>query len=270
MSVHHLPRLTLPHRQRLSPTEMQDVPLLVQHGLNLHAVDLDLLGTLQPDVIVTQLPPGIPLAEVVAGTCHLLGKHVEVIPLQPLFLQDIWDDIYRLGEVTGHTRQVRPLLDALFERVNAMIAETMMIRQPPRVTVLTGLEPLTVAGYWVPDMIQIAGGSTSFVASGQPDAVIEWATLQTYQPEVLMVMQSGLSLAEVQATLGILRRLPGWEDVPAVQHGQVYFLDAQSYCHRPGPRIVDALDLLAALIHPDIFGDNLPPAGQVHLPGAAT
>ena len=122
-----------------------------------------------------------------------------------------------------------------------------------------------VAGYWVPDMIHIVGGSAGLVAPGKPDAVIAWDTLQAYQPEVLMVMLGGLSPQEVQATLGVLNRLSGWEDMPAVRHGQVYALHGQGYWHRPGPRIVDGLELLAGLIHPDVFGDNLPPAGQVHL-----
>lgn len=264
LSVQHLPRLTSPQRPRGRHGEPLPMPHLGRYGLSPYAVDLDVLSALQPEVIVTQCPAGAVWADVVQDTRHFLGKPVEIVTLQPLFLQDIWDDMHRLGEVTGRTRQVRSLLDTLFGRVNALIAESMMIRQPPRVAALLGIEPLLMAGHWVPDMIRIVGGSTDFVAPGQPEAAIEWDMLQAYQPEVLLLVPCGSSLAETQAALSVVQRLPGWQEIPAVRHGQVALLDGRGYSLRPGPRIVDGLDLLAGLIHPDIFGDRLPPAGQVY------
>ena len=261
-SVQYLPRLTTAHRPHILPTTPLDMPHLVRHGLSPYAVDLSLLRSVRPDVIVTRPPTGIPWADVVQGTQEFLGKPVKIVALQPAFLQDIWDDIHLLGMATGRAHQARTVLDTLFARVNALIAESMMLRQPPRVAVLTGIEPCMVAGYWVPDMVQIVGGRMDCVTPGQPQARITWDALQAYRPEVLLVRLCGLSLAETQTALQAIHGWPGWQEIPAVRSGQVSLIDGHGSHLRPGPRIVDALDLLAGLIHPDIFADRLPPTGQ--------
>jgi iron complex transport system substrate-binding protein len=99
-----------------------------------------------------------------------------------------------------------------------------------------------------------------------PGASITWATLQAYQPEVLLLMPCGMSLTEAQMTCSAMQHWSGWQEIPAVKHGQVFLINGYSYGLRPGPRIVDVLELLAGLIHPDIFGDKLPPVGQVYGP----
>ena len=123
-----------------------------------------------------------------------------------------------------------------------------------------------LAGYWGPDLIQLAGGTDGLCRPGAPAQVVEWDRLQAYAPEVLLLSSCGSPLAQTRAVLPALQGLPGWDDLPAVRQGYVYAVDGQGYFHRPGPRIVDSLETLAGLLHPDLFGEFLPPEGAVILP----
>ena len=214
------------------------------------------LRTLQSDLILT---PSLETLSASDGT--------EVLALQPLFLQDIWDDIHRVGAATGQQRQAATLLEGLLARMNALVAETIMLHEPPRVAVLVGVAPLQLAGYWLPDLIQLAGGTAGISRPGEPPVTVTWAQLQAYAPEVLVLSPAGLASAPSPMTLRSLQRLPGWETVPAVRQAQVYAIDAASAFYRPGPRVVNTLELLAGLLHPDLFGDHLPSdgAGYRHL-----
>jgi len=238
---------------------------VVQAGLSIYQLDLDLLRALQPDLIVTQDQAavcGISYTEMLEAARHVLGRHVEVLSLHPTFLQDIWDDIYRVGAATQQQRQATTLLEGLFTRVNTVVAESIMLREPPRVALLVWTDPLMLAGYWCPDLMQLAGGADGLCRPGAPAAVVEWVRLQEYAPEVVVLSPCGYTLAQIRAVLPTLAQLSGWYDLPAVRQGRVYVVDGQVYLHRPGPRIVDSLEMLTGLIHPDLFGEFLPQEGQ--------
>ncbi len=263
-----LPRLTTPSSsqpgERHTPERER---AMVQAGLSVYQLDLDLLRALQPDLIVTQdqvAVCGVSSAEMLEAARRVLGRHVEVLSLHPIFLQDIWDDIHRVGEATQRQRQATTLLEALFARVNTVVAESIMLREPPRVALLVWTDPLMLAGYWCPDLIQLAGGTDGLCRPGAPAPVVEWSRLQAYAPEVLLLSPCSFSLAQTRAALSLLQGLPGWDDLPAVRQGDVYAVDGQAYFHRPGPRIVDSLETLAGLLHPDLFGEFLPPEGELY------
>ncbi len=220
-----------------------------------------------PDLIVTQDQAavcGVSPGDVLEATRRVLGTHIEVLSLRPTLLQDIWDDIYRLGEVTEHKRQATTLLEGLFARVNTIVAESIMLREPPRVAVLAWADPLMLAGHWLPDLIQLAGGTDGLCIPGALAPSVEWVRLQEYAPEVLVLSPCGYTLAQTRAVLPTLPQLSGWYDLPAVRQGHVYAVDGQVYLHRPGPRIVDSLEMLASLIHPDLFEEFLPQEGQLY------
>jgi len=154
---------------------------VVQAGLSIYRLDLDLLRALRPDLIVTQdraAVCGISYGEMLEAARHVLGRHVEVLSLHPTFLQDIWDDIYRVGEATQQQRQATTLLAELFARVNTVLAESIMLREPPRVALLVWTDPLMLAGYWFPDLMQLAGGTDGLCRPGAPAAVVAWDRLQ--------------------------------------------------------------------------------------------
>ena len=266
--VTSLPRLTTPSSSKPGERHTLDREVaVVQAGLSVYQLDLDLLRALQPDLIVTQDQAavcGIASAEMLEAARRVLGGHVEVLSLHPTLLQDIWDDIHRIGEATQRQRQATTLLEELFARVNTIVAESIMLRELPRVALLVWTDPLRLAGYWCPDLIQLAGGTDGLCRPGTPGPVVEWGRLQVYAPEVLLLSPCGYSLAQSRAALPTLQELPGWDDLPAVRQGYVYAVDGQRYFHRPGPRIVDSLETLAGLLHPDLFGEFLPQEGELY------
>jgi iron complex transport system substrate-binding protein len=211
------------------------------------------LRALQPDLVLTPGPD--PLRDFVDA---------EVLALRPTLLQDIWDDIHRVGEVTGQQRQAATLLEALFLRVNALVAESIRLPETPRVALLVDTSPLRLGGDWLPDLLQIAGGSAGLCRPGMPAATVTWAQLQAYAPEVLVLSPMHMTLAEMSTALVALQRLPGWQELPAVQARQVIGVDSRTALHCPGPRIVDSLELLAGLIHPDLFGEYLQQEGELY------
>src|SRR5262249_24734992 len=189
--VTSLPRLTIPSSSKPGEQHTPDrEAAVVQAALSVYQLDLDLLRTLQPDLIVTQYRAavcGISSAEMLEAARHVLGRHVEVLSLHPTFLQDIWDDMYRVGEATQQQHQAATLLTELFVRVNTVVAESIMLREPPRVALLVWTAPLMLSGYWGPDLIQLAGGADGLCRPGAPAPVVEWGRLQAYAPEVLLL-----------------------------------------------------------------------------------
>jgi iron complex transport system substrate-binding protein len=241
------------------------VPALVHDGLSVFHLAIETLHTLRPDLIVTQEQChacALSASELLEMTRHLLGASIDVISLQPLCLQDIWDDIHRLGGITGRQKQAADLLTDLFARVQTIIAETIRIPEPPRVAVIERIEPLLLAGKWVPELIQLAGGYDGLCTAALPPRPVDWNALCDYAPQVLIVAPYGITLDHTRADSALLQRLPGWHNLPAVRQGAVYAIDEATSLHRPGPRIVESLKMLAGLTHPDLFGDALPEAGR--------
>ncbi len=235
----------------------QDVRALVQDGLSVYRIEVEELQALQPDLIVTQDQCevcAVSYAEVVSVTQEVLGADVEVLSLSPNLLQDIWSDIRNVGKATGHLSAADELLEDLFGRVNTLVAETIMIPDPPRVAMIEWIEPLMLAGNWVPELIQLAGGKDGLCQVGAHAPTVAWETLREYAPEVVVIMPCGYPLDRVLAEAPALAQLPGWNEVPAVREDRVYAVDGNAYFNRPGPRIVDSLEILCGLLHPDLLG----------------
>ena len=245
----------------------QEIRGLLRQGLSVYQIDTDMLRVLQPDVIVTQdhcEVCAVPYAEVLDAVHQVLGTHVDVVSLRPALLQDIWDDIRHVGEITGRQRQADTLLEQLFTRVNAIVAESIMLQQLPRVAVIEWIAPLILAGNWIPELIQIGGGSDGLCTPGEHSPTVAWQQLIEYAPEVLAIIPCGYRLPQTLAELPLLQQQPAWETLPAVRQGAVYAVDGNAYFNRPGPRIVESLEILAGLLHPALFGEYLLAAGDVY------
>jgi len=163
-----LPRVTLPLPQALPAAPLLPDALA---SLSMYPLDLARLQALQPDLIVTQdqtAVSGVSGAALLEATRRSLGAPVDVVSLQPALLQDIWDDIYRVGVATGTKPQAMTLLETLFARVNTIVAESIRLPALPRVAILTDVDPLRLAGDWFADLVQLAGGGVSRTARWCP------------------------------------------------------------------------------------------------------
>ena len=259
-----LPILTAPklNPHGSSATIDARVRAVVQEGLSVYRINTEVLRQLQPDLIVTQDQCevcAVSLPEVEEAVRCFLTPGVHVVSLKPQRLSDIWEDIRRVGQATGQEATAEEVVKGLKRRVWKLEQKTRHT-QRPRVACIEWLDPLMAGGNWVPELVEIAGGEYTFAAAGAHSPKITWQTLVEYQPEVIVVMPCGFKIPQTQADLSVLTAHPQWQELPAVQAKRVYVVDGNAYFNRPGPRIVESVEILAEILHPQEC-TGLAPAG---------
>ena len=250
-----LPTLTEP---KLDPRGTSgDIDLrvreIVQEGLSIYRLKTDTLQELQPDVIVTQDQCevcAVSLSEVENAVRSFLTLDVSVVSLRPGKLSDIWADIRNIAEAAGRQKNAEKLIRNLQGRLQKVKEKTRHMRRP-RVACLEWLNPLMVAGNWIPELVDIAGGEYSLVDAGAHTPPITWDVLAAYRPEVLIITPCGFPIPQSQLNLPQLMAHPLWQTLPAVQKNRVYVADGNAYYNRPGPRIAESAEILAEMLHPE-------------------
>jgi iron complex transport system substrate-binding protein len=228
----------------------------LRDGLSLYELDTDLIEALSPDLIITQSLCDVcaPSGNDIAALLRHLTKTPEILWMTPHSLAEIDDNLRDLGRATGRLRRAERLIARGRARLDAVEAATSSIGRHPRVFCMEWLDPVYCCGHWVPEMVRIAGGSDALGRLGGDSVRVGWDEVLDWAPEVLVVMPCGYDLdAALQRTPALTDR-PGFRDLPAARDGRVYVVDANSYFARPGPRVVDGVELMAHLIHPDRFG----------------
>jgi iron complex transport system substrate-binding protein len=222
----------------------------VGSGRSLYTLDEARIAELAPDVIVTQqlCPVCAVSTEQVDGAVRPLSRCPEVVSLDPTTLGDVFADIRRLGEVTGRTAESSALLAELtrrLETVRAAVAE----RPRPRVLALEWLDPPFAAGHWVPEMIDLAGGSDVVGQPGGHSERLTWERIAATDPDVIVAMPCGFDEAGAHGQIASVADRPEWRSLRAVREGHVFPVDANGCFSRPGPRLVDGVERLAAVFH---------------------
>lgn len=232
----------------------------VHKGKSVYHLDETQLAALRPDIILTQelCPVCAPSYDLVRQAAKVLNADVRIVSLEPRGLLDILDNILLVGEMTGTAERARRSVEELQARIEVVRARTDGAARP-RMVCLEWLDPLYAAGHWVPQMVEIAGGRDVFGVAREPSFVVAWEAVRAAEPEVLVVMPCGSDVARTRQEIALLTARPGWETLPAVRAGRVFLTDASSYFNRPGPRIMDGLEILAAILHPELFSFTLPP-----------
>ena len=182
------------------------------------------------------------------------GSKSRVISLAPNALPDVWNDILRVADGLGVHERGRALVGRLRARLEAVAAKARTISHHPTVACIEWLDPLMAAGNWVPELVELAGGANLFGEVGKHSPWLEWASVRGHDPEIIVLMPCGFDLARTCAELPALTRKPGWENLRAVRNRRVYCTDGNQYFNRPGPRLVESLEVLAGILHPEIFG----------------
>ena len=229
-------------------------------GEGVYTIDQDLLRQAEPDLILTQElcdVCAVPYSEVKRAVDQLVSRP-RLLPLSPSLLGDVLQDISRVGEATGKQEQAESLVRRLRERIDRVTARTSTAAERPATFCLEWADPLYVAGHWIPEMVEMAGGIDGLGGKGKPSVPIEWERVVIYAPEVVILMPCGFDVERAVREMPLLTRLPGWLDLPAVQRGQVYAVNATAYFSRSGPRLVDGLELLAKILHPELFPGAIP------------
>jgi iron complex transport system substrate-binding protein len=225
------------------------------HG-SIYDLDENRLRELEPDLILTQ-----ELCEVCAVSyqtveraARMFETDVRVVSLEPNTLGDIFENIRMVGEITGRESEAGKLVDDLNARLDRVKELTARIDHRPRTLMLEWLEPAFAPGHWVPEQVSFAGGDQGFGRAGLPSATTSAEEIRAYAPEVIVLIPCGYYKEDILRQLPSANLPPGWEDLPAVRSGEVWATDATSYFSRPGPRVVDGVEILARILHPEVFG----------------
>lgn len=227
---------------------------LLQSALSVYQVKTEMLQELRPTHILTQAQCevcAVSLSDVEQAVAELVDSQPQIISLQPNALADVWADVERVGERLG-VSAVEGIV-ALEQRVNACTRQTQSLAADDRPTVacIEWIDPLMAAGNWIPELVQLAGGTSLFGAAGQHSPWLKWEELIAANPDVVVVMPCGFDLDRTrQEALQLTQHLQ-WQNLNAVQAGQVYVTDGNQYFNRPGPRLVDSLEILAEVLYPD-------------------
>ena len=222
---------------------------LLEAGKGLYSIDEQGLLDAAPDVILTQGlcdVCALDYDEVVKATQRLPTTPM-IVSLNPHSLSDILEDIRRIGDATQRATAAATLAQTLRERIDKVALTEPDYR--PRVVCLEWFEPLYVAGHWVPEMIALAGGFDVLGRKGEPSHRVEWQTIIAANPDVILLMPCGFDVRRTVKESTPLRSLEGWNDLPAVKNGKVYAFNGNAYFTRPGPRLVNGLEILARILH---------------------
>lgn len=187
-----------------------------------------------------------------------LPTEPQVISLDPTYIGDVLDDIRKVGIATDKSDLADNLADSLETRINTVREIALKSSNRPRVLQLEWTEPLLSGGHWVVEMVELAGGISVFGDKTQSSMRLDWDEIVASQPEVILLMPCGFDLDRAREDIPTLTSLRGWDSLPAVQQGRAYVLDASAYTSRLGPRLITGLEIMAELIHPELFSGMIP------------
>ena len=214
-------------------------------------VDGSALRAARPDVILGQT-----ICRVCAVTLDQLPADLDAtpctIPLTGATLDGVLADIQRVADGLGIRDRGLAVTQHLHERLEAIRARVGE-RPRPRVACLEWLDPLFPGGHWVPEQVEIAGGIDVLWPAGRPSAAISWDEVVASRPEILVLMPCGWDTRRALREAEAVTARPGFDALPAARSGRVYATNGSAYFSRPGPRLVDGVEILAALFHPDLF-----------------
>ncbi|HEU5245922.1 MAG TPA: cobalamin-binding protein [Candidatus Udaeobacter sp.] len=221
----------------------------------IYAIDEPLLRELRPNVILTQK-----LCDVCAvgyGTVARLAQTLpgppQVVNLEPTSLSDVFDDIRRVAEACGVSDRARGVIAKLSERVEAVRLRANRVSHRPVCFLMEWVEPPFCSGHWGPELIEIAGGHDSLGRKHQPSTQVDWLQVLHTRPEIMVLALCGYDINRARQDYDLLRSFPDFDSLPAARGGEIYLVDGSAYFARPGPRIVDTLEILAGILHPQEF-----------------
>ncbi len=220
-------------------------------ALSIYAIDVEQLEALRPDVIFTQTQCevcAVSERDVMRAIEHLTGLRPRVVSLAPHRLNDVWEDVLRVGEALGRHEQAEKLVNGYKKRLGELNKATSRSGSKPRVSILEWLDPLMASGNWTPELVEYAGGENVFGEVGQHSPWLSWQELQTADPDVLVLSPCGFTLERTMLDVPILQQHPVWASLKAVREGRVYAIDGNQYLNRSGPRLVESAEILGKVI----------------------
>ena len=259
VSISHLPAITA---SRISHETMtsKEIDHAVRSQLDGHGsiydLDTKLLEELKPDLILTQE---------LCDVCAVSYKQVEsaakifvsdstVVSLEPNTISDIFDSMIAVGVLADAEENALRIVDEFRRRIETIREKTSSISERPGVFMLEWLEPPFAPGHWVPEQVEIAGGRCLLGRAGQRSVTTTYDAISESNPDVIVLVPCGYYITDTLRQLENTRFPADWREIPAIKNDEVWAVDATSYFSRPGPRVVEGIEILAKIFHPDLFG----------------
>jgi iron complex transport system substrate-binding protein len=251
----------------------QRVKQQVANALSVYEVSREVLDAVQPTHIITQTQCkvcAVSLEDVERALLGWISSRPKLIALEPNCVADIWSDIQRVADACGVAERGEQVVAELQGKMQRISARACASRSRPRVACIEWQEPLMAAGNWVPELVEMAGGVNLFGEAGAHSPWMQWQELVDADPDVILITPCGFDLERTFSEMYWLTDRPEWSKLRAVEAGKVYLADGNQYFNRPGPRIVESLQILAEILHPEAFEPKLAGAAwRVHVELAA-
>ena len=244
-----------------------EVKSLVQSALSIYYINEKLLKELKPDIIFTQSQCevcAVSVSDVENALKNITGLSSRVISVEPNSVDDIVNDILTIAEILN----VRKKGKELVESIKAKIDNTEKIvyqKSSPSVAAIEWIDPLMAAGNWVPQLIKVAGGKNLFGEAGKHSPWMKYNDLVEQDPEIIIVMPCGYDIKKSLIEIKTLESKKGWGSLKAVRNRNVYITDGNQFFNRPGPRIIESLEILLEIIHSDFSESKHIDSGWIKL-----
>ncbi len=243
------------------------VKSLLEQASSIYRVDAEMLVELGAEVIVTQMQCevcAVSEKDVHFAMGSLLPSHLrgtegeecnspKIVSLSPNNLAEVWQSIRNAAESLGVSSRGERLIHELTARVQAIAANAAAVPERPTVACLEWLDPLMAAGNWVPELVELAGARNLFGSAGKHSPWMTWDELIQHDPDVVVALPCGFNLAKTRAEMQTLVQHPAWRKLNAVRNRRVFVTDGNQFFNRPGPRLVESLEILAEIFHPEQF-----------------
>jgi iron complex transport system substrate-binding protein len=229
---------------------------ILADALSVYTVKREVVKQLSPDVVITQAQCevcAVSLTEVEQALENFLDKQAHIISLQPNTLDDIFNDIKTVAQTLNIAEAGERLVEDLTERVDIIRHKLKFMENKPTVACIEWLEPMMVSGNWIPELVSIAGGTPILAQAGKHSPYVSWDDIRENDPEIILLMPCGFSIERTMREINILLQQPSFSELKAVKNNRIYIADGNHYFNRPGPRIVDSVEILAEIIHPKQF-----------------
>jgi iron complex transport system substrate-binding protein len=227
---------------------------ILRSALSVYRVKPELLDAVRPDVIVTQEQCevcAVSTRDVEEAVCRMISSRPRIVALEPNGLDDVWRDIRKVAEALDLRERGEQLITELRGRMDAVMQK---VRTLPRVSIacIEWIEPLMAAGNWMPTLCHMAGGESLFGEANKHSPWMTFDELRARDPEVIVALPCGFDIPRTLTEMHLLSEKSGWRELRAVKNRRVYVADGNQYFNRPGPRLVESLEILAELLHPEL------------------
>ena len=253
--VESLPAVTSSRIDADAQSAAIDRQVLETADEGVYEVDVETLEALEPDLIVTQGMCDVCAVDEaeVERAVESIDAEPEIVTTDPHTVGDVMGDIERIGRAAGRGDRAREVVATLRSRISAIRERTEFSVDRPRVAIFDWTNPVMIAGHWMPELVDAAGGAYGMADPADRSTPREWDDVRAYDPEVLVVAPCGFDLEQTAANLSDLTDREGWDELTAVREGRAWAMDGHHYVNRPGPRIVDTLEHLAPIVRPGRF-----------------